>query len=127
MPTLTVKTTITYGDPVATGVTPWSQPFSFSLTYTEESVKTVQIAASTVDFPIPLDTVSLPKFLFVRAIETGVTVKLVSGAEQSATAMAPLDGWVMVAASAGQAINSLLVSTPAFPTTGARVQVLAFE
>lgn len=127
MPQLNVTMTLSYGSPVGTNTTPWKEPLSFTLSYTEESVKTVAIAASTVDFPVALDTVTAPKFLFIRCLETEVTVKLVSGADESATAMRPSDGWVMIANSAGQAINSLLVTTPVLPATGARVQILAFE
>lgn len=128
MPTLTAELAISYGDTLpALNVVPWRGKFSFELTYTEESIKIVQIPASTTDFAVNLDTVAAPKFLFVRALDTDVTVKLKNGADDVPTQLAAAGGWAMIVTPAGQAVNQLLITTPASPTTGARVQVLAFE
>jgi hypothetical protein len=129
MPTLTLSATLTYGNTTPDGAVPCREPLEFTVTYTEMALKTVAIPASSTDFSIDLDSVGSPKFLLVQSLETDVTVKLSDGvtADPTPTDVAAADGWVMVAASAGQQINLLLVTTPASPTTGARVRVLAVE
>ena len=127
MPTLNAELNLSYGDAVPAGDVPWRKKFTFNLVYTEESVKIVQIPASTTDFPVLLDTVAAPKFIFARALDTDVVVKVSDGTDDAPTALAAAGGWMMIANPNGQTIDRLLVTTPASPTTGARVQVLAFE
>jgi hypothetical protein len=129
MATLTVSATLTYGDTTPDGAVPSREPLTFSLSYTESSCKTVQIPANTTDFSIELDTVSAPKFLFAKALDTDVTVKLSDGVvvTPTPTSLAAASGWIMLANPNGQAIKELLVTTPVSPASGARVKVLAFE
>jgi hypothetical protein len=128
MPILEASVTIAYGDTLpATGTVPWRKTFPFSLTYNEESIKTVAIPASTTDFLLTLDTVTAPKFIFMRAIDVDVTVKYSDGTDEVATALSATSGWLMIVNPNGQPMNRFLVTTPASPTTGAHVQVLAFE
>jgi len=127
MPTLTVSATLSYGNTVPDGSVPCRLPLSYSLTYTEASNKIVHIAANTVDFPVALDTVSSPKFVFVQSLETDVTVKLSDGVVSVPTALTPTAGWVMLANPNGQPVNSLLITTPASPVGGARVNIISFE
>lgn len=128
MPTLTASVTIAYGDTLpATSTVPWRKTFDFALTYAEESIKTVSIPASTTDFLLTLDTVTAPKFIFMRTIDVDVTVKYSDGTDEVATALSATSGWLMIVNPNGQPMNRFLVTTPASPTTGAHVQVLAFE
>jgi hypothetical protein len=129
MPTLTFSGTLTYGSTTPEGSVPCREPLSLSIEYSEAAMKTVQIAANSTDFPITLDSVDSPTFLFIEALETDVTVKLSDGVVLSPT---PTDvtengGWVMIATPSGQQINQLLVTTPASPATGARIRILAVE
>jgi hypothetical protein len=129
MPNLTVVATLTYGDTTPDGAVPCREPLNFTLAYTEASIKTVQIAASSTDFAINVDTVGSPKFIFAKAELTDVTVKLSDGvvASPTPTSLSPDGGWLMLANPNGQVIKTLLVTTPASPTSGARVKVIAFE
>lgn len=129
MATLTFTGTLTHGSSTPEGAVPCREPFSFTVDYTEDSIKTVTVAASTVDGAVTLDTVSAPKFLLVQAVETDVTVKVSDGvtADPTPTQLTAGDGWIMIANTNGQPINALLITTPASPTTGARVRVLAVE
>lgn len=127
MPTLNVSATISYGSTVPDGAVPCREPLSFSLSYAESSIKIVQIAAGSVDFPVSLDTVSSPKFVFIQSVETDVTVKLSDGNTDVPTSVAQAGGWIMLANPNGQAINALLITAPASPVTGARVKILSFE
>jgi len=127
MPTLTVNATISYGSTVPDGSVPCREPIAFTLNYSESSIKIVQIAASTTDFPVSLDTLGAPKFVFVQSVETDVTVKLSDGVDSVATTLAQSSGWAMLANPNGQPVNQLLITTPASPVTGARVRILAFE
>jgi len=129
MATLTVTTVISYGSTTPDGSVPCREPLSMTFTYTEQSIKTVQIPAATVDFPVLLDTVGAPKFVFVQSLETDVTLKLSDGivATPTPTALAQAGGWVMISNPTGQPIKQFLVTTPASPTTGARVKFLSFE
>lgn len=129
MADLTVAATLTFGSSTPDGAVPCREPLSFTVSYTEKTDKTVQIAAGVTDFPIDLDSVGAPKFLFIQALETDVTVMLSDGvtANPTPTAVAEADGWVMITTTVGQEINALLVTTPASPTSGARLRVLAVE
>lgn len=129
MPTLTFSGTLTYGDTTASGSVARREILSLTFTYTETSIKTVVVPASAVDSAIALDSVSAPKYVFVESLETDVTVKLSDGvvATPTPTSLKAASGWVLIANPDGQEINSLLVTTPASPTTGARVRILAFE
>jgi len=129
MPTLTIDMTITHGDSSAQTSVPCREPRSFSITYTEESVKRVRVPAGATDTVILLDSVNAPKFIFIESIETNVTIKLSDGvaADIAPTAVAEDTGWVMIAHPTGQAIDRLLVTTPASPVEGALIRILAFE
>jgi len=129
MATLTVTTVISYGSTVPDGSVPCREPLSLTFTFTEQSTKIVQIPAATVDFPVLLDTVGAPKFVFVQALETDVTVKLSDGlvVSPTPTSLAQAGGWIMLSNPTGQQIKQFLVTTPASPTTGARVKFLSFE
>lgn len=129
MATLTVSATLTYGDTTPDGAVPCRTPLTFSQAYTEQSIKTVQIAASVTDFSVVLDTVTAPKFLFVQSDTTDVTVKLSDGVvvTPTPTSLSENGGWIMIANPNGQAIKELLITTPASPIGGARVKILAFE
>lgn len=130
MPTLTAQLSISYGDSIPNAqVIPWRNVFNFSLTYTEESIKTVAIPANTTDFSITLDTVTAPKFVFMRTLDVDVTVKVSDGVvvTPTPTALGAASGWLMFVNPNGQPVDTFLVTTPASPTTGAHVQVLAFE
>lgn len=129
MPKLTVAATLTYGDTTPDGSVPCREPLSFTFDYTEQSIKTVQIPASTTDFAINVDTVGAPKFLFAKSETTDVTIKLSDGVVVTPTpsALSEEGGWIMLANPNGQVIKTILVTTPASPTAGARVKVIAFE
>lgn len=129
MANLTVSATLTYGDTTPDGAVPCRTPLTFTLAYTEQSIKTVQIAASTTDFVVTLDTVTAPKFIFVESDTTDVTVKLSDGVvvTPTPTSLSEDGGWIMLSNPNGQAINRLLITTPASPVTGARVKIIAFE
>lgn len=129
MANLTVSATLTYGDTTPDGAVPCRTPLTFTLAYTEQSIKTVQIAASVVDFSVTLDTVTTPKFLFVECDTTDVTVKLSDGVvvTPTPTSLSEDGGWIMISNPNGQAIKQLLITTPASPVTGARVKIIAFE
>lgn len=130
MPTLTASLTLSYGDSAPAGANiPARQQLSYTLNYSEESSKIVHIPAATTDHPITLDTVAAPKFVFARALDVDVTIKVSDGVVLTPTpsALAAASGWFMIANPNGQTIDTLLVTTPASPTTGARVQVIAFE
>ena len=126
---LDLTATLTYGDSTTSGAVPCREPLNFTFTYTEIADKTVAIAAGETDFPIALDSVTAPKFLLVQSKATDVTVKLSDGvtADPTPTAVAEASGWIMIANPNGQALNALLVTTPASPTTGALLRVLAVE
>jgi len=125
--TLTVATTITFGDSALNGGIPQRVPLSFALTYAEESNKTVLVPAASTDFEITLDSVENPKFLLVRSLDVDCSCKLVSGLTNAPTELAGGGGWIMITNPSGQPINSLLVTTPASPSSGAHIQVIAFE
>ncbi len=129
MPSLTISTVITYGSTTPDGSVPCREPYLLTFTYTEQSIKTVQIAADEEDFEVLLDTLDSPKFVFVQAVETDVTIKLSDGVvvTPTPTTLAVAGGWVMLSNPAGQLIKKFLVTTPASPTTGARVKFMAFE
>ena len=128
MPDVTATLQLSYGDSTPAGQNvPLRSVNTFTLTYTEESVKRVLIAAGTTDFPVTLDTITAPKLLMVRAIDVDVTVKLSDGVTNTISAAAAASGWIMIANPNGQAVNNLLITTPASPTTGAHVEVIAFE
>jgi hypothetical protein len=129
MPTLTVSATVSYGDTTPEGSVLRRLPLTFTLTYTEQSEKIVHVAASATDSAITMDSVGSPKFVLARSLEGDVTVKISDGvvATPTPTALTATGGWVMIANPSGQAINRLLVTTPASPTTGARIQIVAFE
>lgn len=129
MPTLTIAATLTFGDTTPAGAVPCREPLDFTVTYTEKSDKTVAIAAGVTDQSITFDSVTAPKFVFVQSITTDVTVAVDDGVSTSPTptALKEGDGWLMIANPDGQTINEILVTTPASPTTGAIVRVLAVE
>lgn len=125
--TITAALTLTFGDASTQGAVQARQPLSFSLTYAEKSEKTVLVPAGSTDFAVALDTIEAPKFLLVRSLDVDVTLKLVNGVDSAPTALAGTGGWIMLCNPSGQPINSLLVTTPAAPTTGAHIDVIAFE
>lgn len=129
MPTLTVTATLQFGDTTPDGAVPCRLPLTYTLTYTEKSEKIVQVAAGVTDESITFDSISSPKFLFARSVEGDVDIKLDDGvtADPSPSALAEGDGWLMLANSNGQAINEVLVTTPASPATGARIEFIVFE
>jgi hypothetical protein len=128
MATLTLSATLTYGDTTPEGAVPRREPLTFTMSYTEQSVKTVQIPPSTVDHVVSMDTVGSPKFVLVRSESTDVTVKLFDGTTDSgAISVSENGGWVMLANGDGQEIISVKVTTPGSPASGARVTVMAFE
>lgn len=125
--TLTAALVLTYGESVPSTNVPCRQNLSFALTYTEESSKTVHVPPSSTDYPISLDTVTAPKFLFARSLDVDVTVKLSDGVLSAPSALSASGGWIMLANPSGQTVNELLVTTPASPAGGAHIQVIAFE
>jgi hypothetical protein len=129
MPDLTVSATLTFGSTTPTGAVPCREPLDFTITYTEKADKTVAVAANLSDFSITLDSVGAPKFLLVQSIVTDVTVKVSDGvtADPTPTSVVEGSGWIMLANANGQAINELLITTPASPTSGARIRILAVE
>lgn len=127
MPTLTLETTLSYGQGSAEGDVARRIVDSYTLTYTEKSTKTVRVAASQTDQPITLDSVSSPKFLLARCLETDVDIKLSDGATTVISALKAGSGYVLLTHPDGQAINEILVTTPASPAEGALVEVIAFE
>lgn len=128
MPTLTCTLSFSYGDvpPPATNV-PLRTAKIIEIPYTEESVKRVRVPASSTDFPIALDSVGAPKFLFVGAVDIDATVKLSDQTDDVGTALSAGSGFVCITNPSGQPINQLLVTTAATPTTGALIEILAFE
>jgi len=129
MASLTFSGTLTYGDTTAEGAVASREPLTFTVSYTEASMKTVAIEASQIDSPITLDSVGSPKFLLVQSLETDVDIKVSDGivATPTPTKLSATSGWVLVANPGGQPISSLLVTTPATPSTGARIRVVAVE
>lgn len=128
MATLTVSATLTYGETTPDGAVPRREPLTFSMTYSEQSIKTVQIAPSTPDFLVSVDTVNSPKFVFVRSEATDVTAKLFDGVTTSAAiSVSENGGWIMLANPDGQEITGVKITTPGSPASGARVTVMAFE
>lgn len=127
MPTLTATLMLNYGPSTPSGAVQQRLPLTYTLDYTEAADKVVHVAPSQTNFPISLDSVAAPKFLFIRAVDIDVQVTLGDGTDTVPTALAVAQGWVMLSNPNGQDINTVLVTTPATPTTGARVQVIAFE
>jgi hypothetical protein len=129
MPVLTVEMTITHGDDTVETAVPCREPFSYSITYTEETTKRTRVPAGATDTAVLLDTVGSPKFVFVQSLETDVDVKLSDGVATDIAAIAVAEGagWIMLANPTGQAINRLLVTTPASPVEGALIRILSFE
>ena len=129
MPDLTVASTLTFGDTTPEGAVPCREPLNFTVTYTEKSDKTVAVDAGVSDQSITFDSVTAPKFVLVQSITTDVTITVADGvsADPTPTALKEGDGWLMIANVDGQTINEILVTTPASPTTGAVVRVLAVE
>jgi hypothetical protein len=129
MPTLTVSTVVTFGSTTPDGSVPTREPYTYSLTYTQESVKILQFAAAATDVAVALDTVTAPKFLLIQALDTDVTIKLSDGvvATPTPTALAAASGWLMLSNPNGQPIKQFLVTTPASPVTGARVKFIALS
>lgn len=129
MSTLTATVTLQFGDTTPDGAVPCRVPLSFSLSYTEKSEKVVAFAAGVTDEAVTFDSVSAPKFLFARSLEGDVTIKVSDGvtADPTPSSLAVAGGWLMLANPDGQAINRVLVTTPASPTTGARVEFIVFE
>lgn len=127
MATLNVNMILSYGDTAVQGSVPMRLPLVFTLEYQEETVKTVLIAANQTDVPIDLSTITAPKFLFARTLDVDVTLKLKTGLVELPTQLSVAGGWVMIANANGQTINSLLVTTPVSPSSGARLQIISFE
>jgi len=129
MPTLTVSTVVTYGSTTPDGSVPTREPYTYSITYSQESVKTLQFAASATDVAVALDTITAPKFLLIQALDTDVTIKLSDGVvvTPTPTALSATQGWLLISNPNGQPIKQFLVTTPASPVTGARVKFLAFS
>lgn len=131
MASLTATLQLSYGEAVPAGVNiPARQTLTFTLPYVQESAKTILVPAASTNFPIDLDTLTAPKFVFAQSLDVDVTITLSDGvvATPTPSALQGGAGWFMVAngATAGQAINRIFVNTPASPTTGAHIQVLAF-
>lgn len=124
---LTATLSLTYGDSAIQGAVLAKRPFTFTLAYGEESTKIVSVPAASTDYPISLDSVTAPKFFFMRAVDIDLEVKLVSGGDEVETSLAVASGYILIANPSGQAINSLLVTTPATPTSGGRIEIIAFE
>lgn len=127
MPTLTATLLLTYGPTVPQGAVPQRLPLTYTLDYTEASEKIVHVAANQAAFAITLDSVTAPKFLFARAVDVDVVVALSDGTDEVETSLSVAQGWLMLSSPAGQSINEIIVTTPATPTTGARIQIIAFE
>lgn len=127
MSTLTVETTISYGQGDAEGDVARRIVDTFTLTYTEKSTKTVRVAASATDELIELDSIGTPKFLLARCLETDIDIKLGDGVTTVISSLKAGEGYVMIANSDGQAIDEISVTTPASPTEGARIEIIAFE
>jgi hypothetical protein len=127
--TLTAVLTLTHGRTTPETAVPSREPYCFEITYTEESIKTVRVAAGAVDSLITLDSVGAPKFLLVQALETNVTVKLTDtvATDPAPTALVAGDGWIMIANPSGQPIKALLVTTPVSPATGALLRIVSVE
>lgn len=129
MPTLTATTTLQYGNTTPDGAVPCRVPLTFTLTYTEKSEKIVAVAAGQTDQAVTFDSISAPKFLFARSLEGDVTIKVSDGvtADPTPTALSATSGWIMLAHPDGQSINTILITTPASPTSGARIEFIVFE
>lgn len=128
MPTLTATLTLSYGDSVPVGQNvPCRTTHTFTMEYTEKSIKTVAVPAATVLFPVALDTVGSPQFLLVRSLDVDVELGLTDGESVVPTQLAAGAGWVMIACPNGQDINALGITTPVSPAGGARIEILAFE
>jgi hypothetical protein len=129
MPTLTLETTLIYGDTTPNGAVPQRTPLTFTISYTEDSKQRVRVAAGVTDAPITVDSVGAPKFLLIRSLEGDVGIKVSDGVVLTPTpsSLAANSGYMIVANPNGQVINRVLVTTPASPASGALVEVLAFE
>jgi hypothetical protein len=128
MPTATATLTLSYGDSVPAGQNiPNRTTLTFSVEYTEKSLKTVAVPASTVAFPVALDTVAAPKLLLARSLDVDVELGLSDGVDTVATALAAASGWILISNPNGQDVNALTITTPASPAGGARIEILAFE
>lgn len=128
MSTFTASLTMTYGDSVPAGLNiPRRITVPFTLEYTEDALKTVNVPANTTDFPVALDSVSAPKVLFVRTLNAAVTVSLINGSATVSTTLAAEAGWFLFISQTGQPINELTITTTSTPVGGARVEIMAFE
>jgi len=127
MPTLTVETTLSYGQGSAEGDVARRVLNTYTLDYTEKSNKTVHVAAGVTDQAISLDSVSSPKFILARCIETDVDIKLSDGLTTVISALKEGNGYILIAHPDGQDINEILITTPATPAEGALVEILSFE
>lgn len=128
MPTVTATLTLSYGDSIPAGQNiPNRSTLTYTADYTEKSLKTVAVPASTVAFPVTLDTVTAPKLLLARSLDVDVELGLSDGVDTVPTALAAAEGWVLLINPNGQDINALSITTPASPAGGARIEILAFE
>jgi len=129
MPTLTADLILTFGDTTPDTAVPCREPFRFSITYTEESTKRVRIPAGSTDFPVLLDTVGDPKFVFITALENDATIKLSDGVatDPAPTELIEGNGWIMLSNPTGQVIDRVLITTAASPSEGSLVRIVSFE
>ena len=127
MSTLSLECTLVYGATTPTGAVPIRIPLSYTVEYTEESCKTVRVAAAATDTLVQFDTVTAPKFLLVRSLEGTVTLKLGDGTTTVISGLTEEDGYILIACPAGQDIDRVLVTTPASPSSGALIDIKAFE
>jgi|JI10StandDraft_1071094.scaffolds.fasta_scaffold192974_2 hypothetical protein len=128
MPQLTATLTLSYGDTLPVGQNvPLRTTLTFNLTYAEKSLKTVAVPASSTAFPVALDSVTRPKFLFVRALDVDVEIGLSDGSDTVPTQLAAADGWLQLCTPNGQDLNEITITTPVSPASGAHVEILAFE
>lgn len=129
MPTLTADLVLTFGDANNDSAVPCREPFKFTLAYTEESTKRYRVPPGSTDLVIMLDTVGDPRFIFIQALENDVTVKLSDGVatDPAPTSVIEANGWIMLANPTGQAIDRLLVTTPASPSEGSLLRIISFE
>jgi len=127
MPTLTVETTLSYGLGSAEGDVARRVLNTYTLTYAEKSTKTVRVAAGVTDESITLDSITKPKFLLARCLETDVDIKLSDGVTTVISSLKEGDGYLLLSHPDGQDINEIQVTTPATPAEGALVEIIAFE
>lgn len=132
MPTFTQTVTTSFGEETSTGGIPCREPETTTFTYTNESLKRLTLGAGLTDFEVIVDETTAPKALFVTSELGDVTVKFGVGTVGEAATLPdiPLSldkGTHQFINTDGHTITRIYITTPASPTTGARIRIRSFQ